>query len=488
MSAPQLQKTQRSLPPKGHAAEELLELMAGYKKQDEARWKGGQLSGAVYHGEDDHLDLLNAAAGMFSVSNPLHSSTWPSVNKFEAEIIAMTASLLNGGDEGVCGCMTSGGTESILMAAKTHRQWAEREKGITAPEVICAGSAHAAIYKAADILRLKIVEVPIGELTCEMDVAATRAAITPNTILIYSSAPNYPQGIIDPISELSEIALEHNVGLHVDCCLGGFVLPFARKLRNNIPDFDFTLPGVTSMSADTHKYGYATKGTSVVLYRSKELRKHQFFTFPKWQGGNYGTPSTAGSRPGTLSAAAWASMMRLGEEGYLEATERLLSTTEKLTAAFHRIDGIHAMGSPKAMVTAFGADEGASFNVYQVAGSLNKRGYHFASCQFPPCVHLAVTLRHADVIDEIITALEEAVAEAKATPEPEGMKSGVAIYGEADVRQAEQSAESLLKWMANTLDLPPEGFYEKQAARAAAKAAAEVVTAEGSSGRSRSRL
>ena len=344
MSAPQPQKTQRSLPAKGHAAEELLELMAGYKQQDEARWKGGQLSGAVYHGEDDHLELLNAAAGMFSVSNPLHSSTWPSVNKFEAEIIAMTASLLNGGDEGVCGCMTSGGTESILMAAKTHRQWAEREKGITAPEVICAGSAHAAIYKAADILRLKIVEVPIGELTCEMDVAATRAAITPNTILIYSSAPNYPQGIIDPISELSEIALEHNVGLHVDCCLGGFVLPFARKLRNNIPDFDFRLPGVTSMSADTHKYGYATKGTSVVLYRSKELRKHQFFTFPKWQGGNYGTPSTAGSRPGTLSAAAWASMMRLGEEGYLEATERLLSTTEKLTAAFHRIDGIHVMG------------------------------------------------------------------------------------------------------------------------------------------------
>lgn len=139
------------------------------------------------------------------------------------------------------------------------------------------------------------------------------------------------------------------------------------------------------------------------------------------------------------------------------------------------------------MVTAFGVDKGAGFNVYQVAGGLNKRGYHFASCQFPPCVHLAVTLRHADVIDEIITALEEAVAEAKMTPEPEGMKSGVAIYGEADVRQAEQSAESLLKWMANTLDLPPEGFYEKQAARAAAAKLA-VVTAEGSSGRSRSRL
>ena len=335
------------LPPQGQSAEGLLELMAGYKEQDEARWKDGQLSGAVYHGDEDHLDLLNEAAGMFSVSNPLHSSTWPSVNKFEAEVIAMTASLLNGGDDGVCGCMTSGGTESILMAAKTHRQWGEVEKGITEPEVICAGSAHAAIYKAADILRLKIVEVPIDEVTMEMDIGATKAAVTPNTVLIYASAPNYPHGVIDPIGALSEIALEHNVGLHVDCCLGGFVLPFARTLRGNIPDFDFTLPGVTSISADTHKYGYATKGTSVVLYRSKDLRKHQFFTFPKWQGGNYGTPSTAGSRPGTLSAAAWASMMRLGEEGYLEATERLLSTTEALTAAIQRIPGIHVMGGKR---------------------------------------------------------------------------------------------------------------------------------------------
>lgn len=238
-----------------------------------------------------------------------------------------------------------------------------------------------------------------------------------------------------------QLALAHNVGLHVDCCLGGFVLPFARSLRGNIPDFDFVLPGVTSISADTHKYGYATKGTSVVLYRSKELRNHQFFTFPKWQGGNYGTPSTAGSRPGTLSAAAWASMMRLGEEGYMEATEKLLSTTEALTAAIHRIPGIHVMGDPdgtntqggpKAMVTAFGADEDAEFNVYQVSGAMGKRGFHMASCQYPPCVHLAVTLRHADVIDDIIKALEESVQEAIDSPEPEGMKSGVAIYGEAD--------------------------------------------------------
>ena len=161
------QKTQSELPKEGHSSESIIELLGGYKEDDEARWKGGQLSGAVYHGEDDHLDLLNEAAGMFAVANPLHSSTWPSVNKFEAEVIAMTASILGGGkdgDDGVCGCMTSGGTESILMAAKTHRQWGEVEKGITEPEVVCAGSAHAAIYKAADILRLKIVEVPIDEV------------------------------------------------------------------------------------------------------------------------------------------------------------------------------------------------------------------------------------------------------------------------------------------------------------------------------------
>ena len=186
-------KTQRILPDAPMTDEDLLTLLAGYKEQDEARWKGGQLSGAVYHGEDDHIEVLNQAAGMFSVSNPLHSTTWPSVSKFEAEIVAMTASMLNGGDAGVCGAMTSGGTESILMATKTHRQWAEREKGVKDPEVVAAGSAHAAIMKACDMLRIKLIEAPIDPTTCEMDVAATEALLPPNTIMIYASAPNYPQ-------------------------------------------------------------------------------------------------------------------------------------------------------------------------------------------------------------------------------------------------------------------------------------------------------
>eukprot|EP01052_Picozoa_sp_SAG31_P027024 SAG31_NODE_2494_length_5609_cov_3.188748_4_plen_297_part_00 len=229
-------KTEYALPPTGQDATELLAMMQKFKAQDEARWKDGQLSGAVYHGEDDHIDFLNEASAMFSVSNPLHNSTWPSVNKFEAEVIAMTASLVNGGDEAVVGSITSGGTESVLMAAKTHRQWAEVEKGITQPEVcrhadpcqqacsasrlhgccedhavaclqiIAAGSAHAAIDKACDILRIKLVRVPILLGSCEMDVDACRAAVTSNTIMIYASAPNYPQGTIDPIAEISDIA------------------------------------------------------------------------------------------------------------------------------------------------------------------------------------------------------------------------------------------------------------------------------------------
>ena len=295
------------------------------------------------------------------------------------------------------------------------------------PEVVAAGSAHAAIDKACDLLRIKLVHVPIDPVTCEMDLAAAAAAVNENTIMIYASAPNYPQGVIDPIPALSELALERGVGLHVDCCLGGFFLPFARKLRpGTIECFDFGNPGVTSISADTHKYGYATKGTSVVLYRNKALRAHQFFTFPTWQGGKYSTPSTPGSRPGLLSAATWTSMMRLGEEGYMDATERILQASEKLQAAIQRIDGIRLVGNPQAMVVAFASD---SFNVYRVSAALGRRGYHLASCQYPPCVHLALTLRHTgETMTEIVGALEESVAEVQATPAP-AEEEGVGIYG-----------------------------------------------------------
>jgi glutamate/tyrosine decarboxylase-like PLP-dependent enzyme len=278
-------KTFERLPSAGIPDALLLEQITSFKEQDEERWKHGQVSGGIYHGEEQHMAMQNHALSMFAISNPLHGDVWPSVVKMEAEVISMTKTLVNGGDDDVCGSITSGGTESILMSVKTHRAWAEAH-GITEPEIVGCFSAHAALDKACEMLNVKLIKTPFHPDSCEMLVEEVAKHMTPNTIMVYASAPNYPQGIIDPIEALSDLVLSrpcgNPVGLHVDCCLGGFFLPFARQLRANVPAFDFALPGVTAMSCDTHKYGYAAKGTSVVLYRDAELRNFQVRSDAVW--------------------------------------------------------------------------------------------------------------------------------------------------------------------------------------------------------------
>ena len=499
-------KRNRTLPKQGIPSDQLVTLMRGFHKQDKSRWEAGQHSGTVYHGsttqlalphrspshahahpphthhtlarrraratyapassgEPEHLKVQDEAFALFSVSNPLHTDVWPSVNKFESEIIAMTASLVNGGDEGVCGTVTSGGTESVIMATKTHRQWAELEKGITEPEIICADSAHAAIDKACDMLRIKLIKIPVDPVTFQADPAKFEAAMSPNTIMLYSSAPNYPQGVIDPIEALSNLAQSKGVGLHVDCCLGGFYLPFLRRLPAHaatVPAFDFALPGVTSMSADTHKYGYATKGTSVVLYRSAELRQHQFFVYPRWSGGLYATPSTAGSRPGALSAACWASLMKLGDEGFLRCTAQIAATVEKFKAAIAATDGLRMLGQPVGMVVAFVSDD---FNVYRLADAMaSDGGYGLSQCQHPPCVHICFTMRHVHHIDAIIAAVRKCTAALLAAPHDEAEEGkGAAIYGMAASMPKEGVDAMMSSYLAGVTDngweegAPPPG-------------------------------
>jgi len=253
--------------------------------------------------------------------------------KFEAEVVAMTASMLGAdktGDE-IVGSVTSGGTESILLAMKTYRDRARDRKGITEPEMVVPSTAHAAFDKAAQLFNIKIIRVPIGD-DYRADVEATRKAITKNTIVIVGSAPPFPHGIIDPIEELSELARQAGVGFHTDACLGGFLLPWAERLGYDVPPFDFRLPGVTSISADTHKYGYAPKGSSVILYRGRALRHYQYYVITDWPGGLYLTPTFAGSRPGALSAACWAAIMAMGEQGYMEAAKRILETAAVITS------------------------------------------------------------------------------------------------------------------------------------------------------------
>jgi len=263
------------LPEDGVPRAEVAGLIERLAAAEESRWRNGYASGAVYHGDPDHVAFLNRVYAAQSQSNPLHPDLWPSATKFEAEIVAMTADMLGARHADpaapIAGTVSSGGTESILLAMKTYRDFARARRGIAEPEIVAPVTAHAAFDKAARYFDMTLVRVPV-DAGFKADLAAMADAITERTAVVVGSAPTFPHGIIDPIPEIAALAAERGAGCHVDACLGGFIVPWAEQLGYPVPPFDFRLPGVTSMSADTHKYGYAAKGSSVILYRGKELR------------------------------------------------------------------------------------------------------------------------------------------------------------------------------------------------------------------------
>ncbi len=396
------------LPSQRRPRENILSEMRQLREHD-VKWREGKVWSLVFNAGDEVTELLKQAYTMFFSENGLNPTAFPSLKKFEAEVVAMTASLL-GGDDRTVGNMTSGGTESILMAVKTAREWARSTNpSNTAPEMILPATAHPAFDKAAHYFSVTPVRVPVGPDFCA-DVAAVQAAITPNTILMVGSAPSYPQGVVDPIAELAPVAQERGLLFHVDACVGGFMLPFVRKLGYPVPDFDFSVPGVTSISVDLHKYAYAAKGASVILYENKELRRHQFFVTTDWSGGIYASPTMTGTRPGGSIAAAWAILNYLGVEGYLDITDTVMKTTVRLRDGINAIDGVQVLGDPAMSVMAIGSD---TLNVYQVGDEMTLRGWHLDRQQFPPSLHLTVNHAHAQVVDQFLNDLEQAVSETK---------------------------------------------------------------------------
>jgi sphinganine-1-phosphate aldolase len=430
------------LPQNGLERERILHEMEKLHALEEATWKEGFASGAVYHGDDEHIQFLSKVYAINSQSNPLHPDIWPSTTKFEAEIVSMTANMLHGStEEGVCGTVSSGGTESILLAMKTYRDWAEAEKGINEPEIIAPVTAHAAFTKAAQYFKMKIIRTPIGD-DFRADVDAIKEAITDNTIALVGSAPPFPHGIVDPMEEISEIAREKGIGCHTDGCLGGFILPWVEKLGYDIPLFDFRLPGVTSISADTHKYGYAAKGTSVVLYRNPELRHYQYFKMTDWPGGLYNSPTLSGSRPGALSAACWAAMVSMGEDGYLQAAKRIMETATWIKEEMKKIPELQVMGDPT-FVIAFTSD---SLNIYQVLEYMTQKGWGLNGLHLPPSVHLCITLRHTQtgIKERFIEDLRDAAKYVQENPQA---SPGIGpVYGMASVPDLRGMVSEVLNW------------------------------------------
>lgn len=451
------------LPVNKSSASDLLQLMTKWSEFESTRWNQGQASGAIYHGDSKLLEFLSRVYGLFTVANPLHPELFPYVRKMEGEIVAMMIGLFNGQmkdshinhvngnnneKEGknvveykqqCCGTLTSGGTESILLACKAYRDRARDLLGITSPEIIAPTTIHAAFEKAAHYFGMKLIHVDINEKTSAVNVEDVKRAITRNTVLIAGSAPNFPHGIIDPIEQLAKLAYDNNIGFHSDCCLGGMILPFVEKLQKlgrldedpiPLPIFDFRAKGVTSLSADMHKYGYAPKGSSCVMYSSSELRHYQYFVSLDWTGGIYASPTLAGSRPGAISAATWAVMVHLGEEGYLDISEGIIKTSRAIQRGIRDdIDGLEVIGNPLSSVVSFKSAL-PKLNIYAVGQAMTHKGWNLNTLQYPSSIHICCTNLHIGKAGLFLNDLQDAVDEVNS--HPKRFSDGtVAMYGMA---------------------------------------------------------
>jgi glutamate/tyrosine decarboxylase-like PLP-dependent enzyme len=376
------------------------------RKRNDADWAGGRTFSMLYPAGEEVDELLRDANNLYMFENALNPFKFPSLRQMEIDVVGMTASLLHAPEE-ADGCMTSGGTESIIMAVKAARERARAERGVTKPEIVLPESAHPAFYKAAKYLGLETKRIPLDK-DLRADVQAAADLLGDQTALVVGSAPNYPFGTVDPIPELAALASERGISFHTDSCLGGFILPFLERLGRPIPPFDFRVPGVTTMSADPHKYGYATKGASVVLHRDRDhLMKHQLFVFDGWAGGFYGSFAMAGARPGAPVAAAWAVMNFLGLEGYLRLASVVEETTKKIRRSIEAIPELHLWGDPIASIFSFGSEK---LDIFAVGDVMDDRGWHLDRQKPPEALHMMVSPIHARVADKLIEDLRHAVA------------------------------------------------------------------------------
>jgi len=420
------------LPEKGRSRAEVLAELETMAAEEDGFWQSGQCSGTMYCGDTEHYAFLNQAFGMYSHVNALQRDICPSATRFEGEITAMALDLMHADavathhpEARPRGSVTSGGTESIISAVLMYRDKSRADKNITAPEMILPRTAHPAFEKGGHLFGVKVVHAPIDPDTTLVDMEFVRANINPNTVMLVGSAGNYPYGTIDPIDQLSELGLAHDVGLHVDGCLGGFILPWGEQLGYDIPPFDFRLPGVTTISADTHKYGFGLKGTSVLLYRDKSFRDHVYFMTPDWPGGKYNSPGIAGSRSGGLLAATWASMVSLGREGYLRYAKAIFATAFAMQKVVVAHPELRLMGKPT-FCFSFTSDR---FDIYHLNDFMRGRGWRFNGQQYPDAIHMCVTRPQTQpgVVERFAADLQDAVAYAL-HPAIDKPKSG-AIYG-----------------------------------------------------------
>jgi len=413
-----------AIPAHGRAADDVLGELARYAAGDTA-WRAGRVFSLVYKASDEHEQLLQRAHALYASTNLLNPLAFASLKRMESELVEMAGRLFNGA--GAVGTVTSGGTESILCAVAAYRDRARRRRPwLRRPELVVPTTIHPAFDKAAHYFGVRLRKVPVGP-DLRADVAAMARAIGRRTIGLVASAPQYPHGVVDPIAQLGVLAQQRGLPLHVDACVGGFILPWLERLGRPVPRWDFRVPGVTSISADLHKFGYTAKGASLLLWRSLDSLRHQIFVATDFPGGIYASPTLLGTRPGGPIAAAWAALQTLGEDGYLALARTAADAADRLRDGISRMPGLALLGAGDATIVAYAA---IGLDIYAVADRLEARGWTVDRQHRPASIHLTVTANHAPIVDEYLADLAAALADVRR--EPALAKAGTApMYGMA---------------------------------------------------------
>ena len=400
-------KTQVFFQKTGTSSGKVLKRLVELKCLD-ADWERGKIFGFIFHPGKEYASVMETAYQAFLYESTLNPEAFQSLRIMENEAVSMARELLNG-DRRVTGTMTSGGTESILMAMKVARDRAMDKNRLIHPEVVAPISAHPALDKAAHYLGIRMVHTPLRE-DMRADINAIQKALNKNTIMLIASAPTFPHGVIDPVEQIAEIALEQRLYCHVDACMGGFMLPFLEEAGFQIPAYDFRLPGVSSVSLDAHKYGYACKGASFILYRNAELRKKQFFISTEWPGGIFASSALLGTKSGGPIAAAWTIMKLMGRDGYRRNALKVMESTKCLIDGINDIDGLRVISNPEMSVFAVGSD---NVNISRISAQMKKKGWHLDRLQFPNALHFTISTLHCGKEKELLADLKDVVRRVK---------------------------------------------------------------------------
>ncbi len=407
------------IPEKGWTRDAIHEQLERFRQGD-MPWRNGRTWAYVYDPGQEAEQVIKEAFMAYLTENGLDPTVFPSALQMENEVVAMAAGHL-GGDENVVGNFTSGGTESLILAVKAARDWArEHRPHVARPEMVLPETAHASFQKAAHYLGVEPVIVPVDPGSFRADPDTVRDAIGPDTVLLVGSAISYAHGVVDPITELGQLALERDLLLHVDACMGGFLLPYFRRLGDPVPDFDFSVPGVTSISMDLHKYAFAAKGASTILFRDKSLRKYAMYACSNWTGYTVINPTVQSSKSAGPVAASWAVLHYFGDDGYLEITRKVRDATRRIAEVVEAHPDLRMLGRPDMNLVAFSSD---SVSVFHIADEMKERDWYVQpqlayGCS-PENIHLSVNPASVHWVEPMLTDLKDAVERARALPSGE---------------------------------------------------------------------